>query len=90
MPQNKLSDLRNHLFATLEALRDEEKPMELERAKTIAQVANAVIASAKVEVDMVRAVNAFTPASSDFFGMKEESRELPKTPRIEAAARRLA
>jgi len=49
--QNKIDDLRNHLFATLEALRDEEKPMELERAKTIAAVAQTIINSAKVECD---------------------------------------
>lgn len=49
--QNKIDDLRNHLFATLEALRDEEKPMDLERAKVIATVAQTVINSAKVECD---------------------------------------
>ena len=27
--KNKIEDLRNHLFATLESLRDEEKPMDL-------------------------------------------------------------
>ena len=30
--KNKIDDLRNHLFATLEALQDEDNPMELERA----------------------------------------------------------
>ena len=53
--KNKIEDLRNHLFATLEALQDEEKPMELERAKTIAAVAQVVINSAKVEVDFIEA-----------------------------------
>ena len=47
--KNKLEDLRNHLFATLEALADEEHPMEIERAKAIAQVAGTLIESAKVE-----------------------------------------
>lgn len=51
--QNKIDDLRNHLFATLEALRDEEKPMDLERAKTIANVAQTIINSAKVECDYI-------------------------------------
>lgn len=51
--QNKIDDLRNHLFATLEALRDEDKPMELERAKTIASVAQTIINSAKVECDFI-------------------------------------
>ncbi len=54
MPRNKIDDLRNHLFATLEALQDPEHPMELERAKTIADVAQVLVNSAKVEVDFVR------------------------------------
>jgi hypothetical protein len=33
---------------------DEEKPMELDRAKTIADVAQALINSAKVEVDFMK------------------------------------
>lgn len=49
--RNKIDDLRNHLFATLEALQDKENPMDLERAKTIAVVAQTVINSAKVECD---------------------------------------
>jgi len=52
MPQNKITDLRNHLFATLEALRDEENPMELDRAKAVADVARVIVESAKVEVAM--------------------------------------
>ncbi len=49
-PKNKLEDLRDHLFETLEALRDEEKPLDIERAKAISQVAQTIIDSAKVEV----------------------------------------
>jgi hypothetical protein len=49
--RNKIDDLRNHLFATLEALRDEDKPMDLERAKTISTVAQTIINSAKVECE---------------------------------------
>lgn len=53
--KTKITDLREHLFATLEALRDEDKPMDLERARAIADVAKVVIDSAKVEVEMVKA-----------------------------------
>jgi hypothetical protein len=53
--RNKIEDLRNHLFATLEALQDEEKPMEIERAKSIADVAQVIVNSAKIEVDFIRA-----------------------------------
>lgn len=53
--KNRIDDLRNHLFATLEALRDEEKPMDLARAREIANVGRTIIESAKVEVDFLRA-----------------------------------
>jgi hypothetical protein len=48
--QNRIDDLRNHLFATLEGLRDKENPMDIERAKAISNVANSIIETAKVEV----------------------------------------
>lgn len=54
MARNKIEDLRDHLFATIEALRDPEKPMEIDRAKAVAEVAQVVINSAKVEVDYLR------------------------------------
>lgn len=47
--KNKVEDLRNHLFETLEALKDKEKPMDIDRAKAIAQVASVIIESAKAE-----------------------------------------
>jgi hypothetical protein len=48
--KNTIADLRNHLFETIEALKDEEKPMDVERAKQVCNVARALIDSAKVEV----------------------------------------
>jgi hypothetical protein len=52
--KNKIDDLRNHLFETLEALKDDDKPMELARARAIADVARVVVESAKVEVDFLK------------------------------------
>lgn len=54
--QNKIDDLRNHLFATLEALRDKDSPMDIERAKAISNVANSIIETAKVEVKYIEAI----------------------------------
>lgn len=51
-----ITDLREHLFLTLEALRDPKNPMDIERAKTISQVAQTVIESAKVECQFLREV----------------------------------
>jgi hypothetical protein len=47
--KNKIEDLRNHLFATLEDLRDKEQPLDIERAKAIAEVAQVIVDSAKAE-----------------------------------------
>lgn len=52
--KNSIEDLRNHLFETIESLKDEENPMDIERAKTIADVGQTIINSAKVEVDFLR------------------------------------
>lgn len=58
--RNKIEDLRNHLFATLESLQDEEKPMEIDRAKAIADVAQVIVNSAKMEVDFIKATGIDT------------------------------
>lgn len=58
--KNKMVDLRNHLFATLEALQDKDEPMDIERAKTIAGVAQTIINSAKVEVDFLKVADGAT------------------------------
>jgi hypothetical protein len=54
--KNKIEDLRNHLFATIESLMDEDKPMDLDRAKAIADVSQVIINSAKVEIDFINKV----------------------------------
>lgn len=56
--KNKIEDLRNHLFVTIESLLDPEKPMELDRAKVVAEVAQTIINSAKVEVDFMKATDS--------------------------------
>lgn len=50
-----IQDLRTHLFATLEGLRDQTNPMDIERAKAVADVAQTIINSAKVEVEFLKA-----------------------------------
>ena len=53
--RNKINDLRNHLFSTLEALQDTDNPMDIDRAKAISDVAQVIINSAKIEVDFIKA-----------------------------------
>jgi hypothetical protein len=66
--KNKLSDLYNHLFDTLERLKD-TKPvaldMEIKRATAVRMTAEQIIAAAKVEVE-VRRLTKNTPQSSFF------------------------
>lgn len=50
-----INDLREHLFATLDGLRDKENPMDIERAKAVADVAQTVINGAKIEVEYLKA-----------------------------------
>lgn len=56
--KNKINDLRDHLFATLEALQDTENPMDVDRARAISEVAGTIVASAKVEVDYIKVTGA--------------------------------
>lgn len=51
-----IEDLRTHLFDTLDALKS--NTMDIEKAKAISEVAGNLIASAKVEVDFVKATGA--------------------------------
>lgn len=52
--KNKIEDLRNHLFATLEDLRDKDKPLDIKRAQAIANVANVIVDSAKAEMQFMK------------------------------------
>jgi hypothetical protein len=72
--------LRDHLFETLEALKDPDNPMELDRAKAISEVAQTIINAARVEVDLVKAMNASAPGSASFFNLPEEHGDLAKLP----------
>lgn len=53
--KNKMSDVRDHLVAMLEALSDDAEPEQVartvERAKATALVADKYIAAVKVEID---------------------------------------
>ncbi len=65
-----IEDLRNHLFATIEGLLDEEKPLDIERAKAVAHVSSVIIESAKVEVKALEIIGA--PGGSTFMQIGRE------------------
>lgn len=57
MAKNKIQDLRDHLFETIELLKDDDSKMTIDRAKAIAEVAQAIINSAKLEVEFIKAID---------------------------------
>jgi len=92
--KNKIEDLRNHLFETLEALKDPDKPMDLERAKAVAGIAKEIIQSAKVEVDFLCVTggmqgSGFIPADRQLppAGGAGNVRELAPAPGIKGRVR---
>lgn len=69
MARNKINDLRNHLFEVIEMLKDEEpNSMTIEKAETIAQVAQVIINTGKLETDYIRATDGIrrTNYQTDF------------------------
>lgn len=58
--KNQITDLRNHLFETIEMLKEGDKRMDIEKAETIAKLASVIVHSAKVEVDYLRTTGAHT------------------------------
>lgn len=78
-PNNTIETLREHLFFTLEGLRDKNAPMDIERAKAVCEVAQTIINSAKVEVDAMRISGA--TGNSNFLAVGS-----PKTVSIQTGA----
>lgn len=77
MPKNKIEDLRNLLFETMERLIDpDDDSMDLEKAETVASVAQVIVNSAKVEVEYVKAVGAATAAGTFFRDHDEEPKRI--------------
>lgn len=81
--KNKINDLRNHLFETLEALKDKEAPMDIDRARAVADVARVIVDSAKVEVEFLKVTGAVK--STDFLPDGDEQQ--PPARRLAAVAR---
>lgn len=75
-----LDDLRDQLFETLKDLRAKEKPMDIDRAKAISDVAQTFINSAKAEVDFVKATGMDT-AELQVFSAKK-ALPVPGQPRL--------
>ena len=66
---NNISTVRQHLLDTLADLRNRDTPMEIDRARAVADVARVLVDSAKVEVDYLKVTNQ---NDSDFLAAKPE------------------
>lgn len=49
-----VNDLREHLFAALDALKDKDNPMEVERARAVSDIAQTIINTAKIEIEYLK------------------------------------
>jgi len=72
--KNKIEDLRNHLFAQLESLREAETPedlkKEIDRSKAVAEISQVLVDTAKAEVDFVKATGGEV-ITTEFFNEKD-------------------
>ncbi len=71
MAQNKIDNVRDHLFMQLErlnddSLTDEQMQIEIEKAKAVSQVAATLIQTAKVEIDFINAMGVAESQSAFF------------------------
>ena len=52
--KNSIEDLRNHLFETIELVKDGK--MDIQQARAITNASQAILNSAKIEVDFIKAM----------------------------------
>ena len=71
--KNSINDLRNHLFETIELLK--EKQMDPSEAKAITSAAQTIINSAKVEVDFIKALGGINEGTG-FIPLETKKPEL--------------
>lgn len=63
-----ITDLRRHLFAALNGLTNKDAPMEIDRARAVADIAQTIINSAKVEIEHMKVSGG---SGSRFLGSEE-------------------
>ena len=55
MTAPNIAQVRQHLLDTLASLRSQDNPMDVDRARAVAQVAGVLVDTARVEVDYIKA-----------------------------------
>ena len=82
--KNKITDLRNHLFETIESLKDTDHPMEVQRAKAIYETAQTIIETGKLELQFIDLVGK--GENSQFFDQPQIAKPVPARREITANA----
>lgn len=80
-----ITDLREKLFETIDALNDKGNPMEIERANAIVKVAGTIIESAKVEVQAMEIVGTL---GTGFIGKRDAAKPLLGHERLSAVGKK--
>lgn len=70
--KNTLNDLRNHLFETLERVKDEPESIDLDRARCVADLGRTIVSAAKLQLQFYDLVgergSRTTPGTATSFG----------------------
>lgn len=82
MAKNTLKDLRDHLFETLEDLREHpDKPVDsdqlrlkIEKAKAVSMISGAIVETAKLQIKAHEVMGSALDAGENFFPITEEER----------------
>jgi hypothetical protein len=74
--RNKLEDLRNHLFAQIERLQDDDCKLdeEIKRANALVPLAQTLIDTAKVENDFLRILNGHPMDNTGFIEVTPQNK----------------
>ena len=80
MARNKISDLRDHLFAAIERIDDDSMTsdqikLECDKAKAVASIGSVLINSAKIEIEFIKATGRID-SESDIFKSINDPKKL--------------
>ena len=78
MARNKIEDLRNHLFAQMERLNEDELKGdelmdEIKKAKALGSLSNAIIETAKTEINFIKTTGMNESKSQFFKGIDDNT-----------------
>ena len=76
MSSPHITQVRQSLLDTLADLRDRDNPMDVDRARAVAQVASVLVDTAKAEIDYIKATGA---DRSDFLEPAPTAPQIPQS-----------